>query len=242
MWQTNETRFLTVAIVLLASLSRNMSLAVINDSPTALDAAEARFDATEPPCVSLESPRSARRAAHLKRLSLSGPHQFASMQQAQEQPDQSRSAIGSMEGPLFTPQRSSPAHGRFSPAISSPPSSGSSSYNFRRHSRRQSSISYNKDPSLTSPIGPSSIRAPLSPNTPLSARGSLRETIIEEEDRHSPRVPPSPTLGVSGIRPGATGGGPATLLEQHGDLLSFIAKKERKCLDLREGAFVEDHD
>ena len=27
----------------------------------------------------------------------------------------------------------------------------------------------------------------------------------------------------------------ATLIEQHGDLLSFIAKKERKCLDLREG-------
>lgn len=32
----------------------------------------------------------------------------------------------------------------------------------------------------------------------------------------------------------------ATLVEQNADLLSFIAKKERKCLDLREGA-SEDH-
>lgn len=28
----------------------------------------------------------------------------------------------------------------------------------------------------------------------------------------------------------------ATLVEQNADLLSFIAKKERKCLDLREGS------
>lgn len=30
----------------------------------------------------------------------------------------------------------------------------------------------------------------------------------------------------------------ATLIEQNADLLSFIAKKERKCLDLREGELV----
>lgn len=30
----------------------------------------------------------------------------------------------------------------------------------------------------------------------------------------------------------------ATLVEQNADLLSFIAKKERKCLDLREGACI----
>jgi hypothetical protein len=29
----------------------------------------------------------------------------------------------------------------------------------------------------------------------------------------------------------------ATLIEQHSELLSFIAKKERKCLDLREGVW-----
>lgn len=42
----------------------------------------------------------------------------------------------------------------------------------------------------------------------------------------------SRSIGASGL------GNPSTITELNADLLSFIAKKERKCLDLREGKFM----
>ena len=183
-------------------------------------------DASTPPSSSL---RQARRAAHLKRLSLSGP-----------------AALGSLGGPVTAPQplRESPAlvtPDRSSPSpvpLASPSPSPLYNPRARSHARRQSSISYRCDPSLASPL--LAQRSPGGGVLPVSPAPRARtSTETAASDENSSPVPPSPTLGVSGTRPngaGAGGSGPATLLEQHGDLLSFIAKKERTCLDLREGA------
>lgn len=75
--------------------------------------------------------------------------------------------------------------------------------------------------------------------TPSRSRGStlsdVRETGATQEGGA-----PEPDSGAAGAPAAAAMGEPATqpptLVEQNADLLSFIAKKERKCLDLREGA------
>ena len=185
-------------------------------------------DASTPPSSSL---RQAKRTAHLRRLSLAGP-----------------AALGSLGGSIVAPLRDSPAlftPDRASPSpvlgtAASPSPSPSPLYNprARSHARRQSSISYRCDPSLVSPHltqrSPGGIGY-----GPVSPAARARTPTESVSDENSSPVPPSPTLGVSGTRPNgvsAGGNGPTTLLEQHGDLLSFIAKKERTCLDLREGA------
>lgn len=185
-------------------------------------------DASTPPSSSV---RQAKRTAHLRRLSLAGP-----------------AALGSLGGSVIAPLRDSPTlfmPDRASPSpVLGPAASPSPSplYNprARSHARRQSSISYRCDPSLVSPH--LSQRSPGGIGYgPVSPAARARTPTESVSDENSSPVPPSPTLGVSGTRPNgvsAGGNGPATLLEQHGDLLSFIAKKERTCLDLREGALT----
>jgi hypothetical protein len=127
------------------------------------------------------------------------------------------------------------------------------------HARRQSSISYARSPSAVSPIngsGPSTPRSSVStpretPGHPglstsackgaeasdnpaqtparLDYFGAAKPAAIktpghtaEERDSESPKTSPYNELNV-GI--GA----------KSADLLTFIAKKERKCMDLREG-------
>lgn len=78
----------------------------------------------------------------------------------------------------------------------------------------------------------------------MSRRSSVRLLKVGEEpekENFDVRREGSNPLAMSmpGRGPLAPIGTPtqATLVEQHADLLSFLAKKERKCLDLREGAF-----
>lgn len=81
---------------------------------------------------------------------------------------------------------------------------------------------------------------------PTPPPGSLQELKEEEEEETSSptrdrRIHPtaSDLETVSpAVRTGPTAlGAQPTLTELHSDLLSFIAKKERRCLDLREGGF-----
>lgn len=60
-----------------------------------------------------------------------------------------------------------------------------------------------------------------------SGEGSERTRQVSQND--SIDLASGTALGFVNVQP--------TLTEQNADLLSFIAKKERKCLDLREGSF-----
>jgi hypothetical protein len=64
----------------------------------------------------------------------------------------------------------------------------------------------------------------------------------EEDDEDNTFTPDSARSEQPGSASRMTNGvsarSGATLIEHHSELLSFIAKKERKCLDLREGRFL----
>lgn len=72
----------------------------------------------------------------------------------------------------------------------------------------------------------------------ITPNGRREEEVVDELSAPS-RSPvlgraTSPSLSRQLAAQGSAGGQP-TLTEANADLLSFIAKKERKCLDLREG-------
>jgi hypothetical protein len=87
------------------------------------------------------------------------------------------------------------------------------------------------------------------PRPPLDGVAEILEDPEEKEEEGSrtnetERTPESIPAKITEEPPINLGSGSAlgfvnsqtTLTEQNADLLSFIAKKERKCLDLREGA------
>ncbi|GAA5867365.1 hypothetical protein JCM1840_002108 [Sporobolomyces johnsonii] len=113
------------------------------------------------------------------------------------------------------------------------------------HARRTSSISYAKSPVIgTGPerfpdeAGGSASGSPALGSTRTSLEGGrpslalslggLPEELAEEEEAEGESSPmrSHPASGAAASQ--------ATIIEQNVDLLSFIAKKERKCLDLRE--------
>ncbi|GAA6022746.1 hypothetical protein JCM11491_005565 [Sporobolomyces phaffii] len=119
----------------------------------------------------------------------------------------------------------------------------------QRTSRRTSSISYAKSPTPSS--SDASFEGPrprLTPRTSLSLDTAEPDDVNDDErndvtatEVHTPDAPledepiPASALGtVNAAAAAAAAQQPPTLLEQNADLLSFIAKKERKCLDLRE--------
>jgi hypothetical protein len=68
------------------------------------------------------------------------------------------------------------------------------------------------------------IRSPVKTTAPCAADSPspLSASLSSSDDSRASPTPES-------------GGWKGTLLEQHGDLLSVLAKKERRCLELREG-------
>lgn len=123
-----------------------------------------------------------------------------------------------------------------------------------KKSRRQSSISYTRDPGTYSPaaLSPMAVNrsaggdhGPATPASatyasPLSTSSTSAPAMDDAASSQGTTAPASPAIsqqGASTPSKPATPGSGATLVEQHADLLSFIAKKERKCLDLREGAW-----
>ena len=116
----------------------------------------------------------------------------------------------------------------------------------RSHSRRGASVSYTGRSSLDglalSGLGSSPARS--SVDGPPSAT----EHALSRSRGPSSSLQGVPETGSAASSASASSSGPATgpavgepaaqptLVEQNADLLSFIAKKERKCLDLREGA------
>ncbi|GAA5875088.1 hypothetical protein JCM3774_003424 [Rhodotorula dairenensis] len=75
------------------------------------------------------------------------------------------------------------------------------------------------------PAAPPLADVPETDSLPVPSAESHAHTLIQ----HSPVL-----SAASGSTASAAPPAPATLLEQNADLLSIIAKKERKCLDLRE--------
>ncbi|GAA5939270.1 uncharacterized protein JCM15063_004472 [Sporobolomyces koalae] len=132
------------------------------------------------------------------------------------------------------------------------------------HARRTSSISYSKSPTIGAlaagsgspdPAFPAAAGSP-NPNTLKSARVSLEsgrprpsldQLPEKDEDEAEPNIEADQTQEqrtraasieepINLANASALGfvSAQSTLTEQNADLLSFIAKKERKCLDLRE--------
>lgn len=118
------------------------------------------------------------------------------------------------------------------------------------HARRQSSISYARAPSNDSPSASSS--------TPRTSLTAIRDEDEEENEDASPSPMPiaqtpsrtsldrqtsdMPYANEAAGQPSLAGTSPSSVNEMNigpgarsSDLLTFIAKKERKCLDLREG-------
>ncbi|BGP19461.1 hypothetical protein JCM10213_006281 [Rhodosporidiobolus nylandii] len=143
---------------------------------------------------------------------------------------------------------------RSSPAVSqpgTPPLDGARTPR-SAHARRQSSISYGPRSSLDGASGLNGLGLGGLAEEPaaqgrrsldglglegVSVRTSL-EGVREEPDAEPENLDANP-LARSTSRPASMAGpspaiAQATLVEQNTDLLSFIAKKERKCLDLRE--------
>lgn len=130
------------------------------------------------------------------------------------------------------------------------------------HARRQSSISYARSPSSDSP----SFSTGGTPRTSLSAIRDEEEEETDENAQHGTARPspvpangaqtPSrmslerksidaPSMAESVSQQSLLGTSPSSINEMNigpaarsSDLLTFIAKKERKCLDLREGEFA----
>ncbi|KAM0751639.1 hypothetical protein T439DRAFT_379745 [Meredithblackwellia eburnea MCA 4105] len=171
----------------------------------------------------------------------------------------SASASGTANTPI-TPARSSSSHARRlssisysssptspSPAHSQPHSANSPlSSSVRRHARFHSISNYTSTPSSqpsTSPLADrNSFHSP-SPSqqpsrslrdqfSPTNNNSSSTNTISEEQEHEHDENNNSGFLSPS--RTGAAIGAQPTLTELNSDLLSFIAKKERRCLDLRE--------
>ncbi|GAA6030816.1 hypothetical protein JCM8097_008890 [Rhodosporidiobolus ruineniae] len=126
--------------------------------------------------------------------------------------------------------------------------SGSSSLR-RSHSRRTSSISYARTSLDGAPNGLGlggmseeggprrsldglGLEGGLTPGR-VSLDGAREEPEREDGEAGSSALARSVSAGSSAAGSAAAASQP-TLVEQHADLLSFIAKKERKCLDLRE--------
>lgn len=147
-----------------------------------------------------------------------------------EPPSHWRSSLDSSQGSTSRSSMDwqaspSPLHntlrsGRISPSQSFTPT----------RSRRQGSVSYKVGSSpLDSPAQANAIQSPLLATS--SASSSRPSTPISSVERSE-----SPTVTVTEEKSSSLSARSAsTLVEQHGDLLNFIAKKERKCLDLREG-------
>ncbi len=113
------------------------------------------------------------------------------------------------------------------------------------HSRRLSSISYasSSNPRPRSIDGPPAVSVDHVSPQPAAARrfegtaspslgsvsslGGVDEGGEEDEEAEKRRVNEERASMAAASQP--------TLIEANADLLSFIAKKERKCLDLREG-------
>lgn len=103
------------------------------------------------------------------------------------------------------------------------------------HARRQSSISYRSTPSPIQTFSPSHTHSPAV--SPLASRTPGRPTSgFFSPDLVAASVASTSSQPFSPLSLIETREEEPTLLEQHGELLSTIAEKERTCLDLREGA------
>lgn len=201
------------------------------------------------------------------RLSMSGPGIATSPSSTTASPlaSSSRNPDDLNNSPTLSRSSSYRGSTSLTPPAANLPSSDSPSRTPRSaHSRRTSSISYSRSPTIgtghseafsspvaneqSSPNPNSAVPSRISleggrPRASLEGLAEAREEDEEEglnerdEDKENRREEDESINLGSGSALGFMNAQP-TLTEQNSDLLSFIAKKERKCLDLREGEFL----